>query len=290
MIDTNEMLLIHRVLRREVGALPELIRRANNDPARARIVGPHAVEMLDFLHVHHSGEDELLWPVLRPRVAVEGDLLDRMEAQHHQVAAAIADVERDLPGWTTSADPVTGERIATRLGEMNTVLTEHLAEEEKQILPLVAANFSQAEWDALVYDAATMRLPVIGADSKLFKVLERACQKILGPTPRKRDIQHDVRELVIEGLAKGAVQFDAVARELNMSSKTLERRLAERKTTFSALLDDARSGLAKHYLTDTDLRLEQITYLTGYSEPAALVRAFRRWTGTTPMQFRAKCQ
>jgi AraC-like DNA-binding protein len=148
----------------------------------------------------------------------------------------------------------------------------------------------QAEWDALVYDAATMRLPVIGADSKLFKVLERACQKILGPTPRKRDIQHDVRELVIEGLAKGAVQFDAVARELNMSSKTLERRLAERKTTFSALLDDARSGLAKHYLTDTDLRLEQITYLTGYSEPAALVRAFRRWTGTTPMQFRAKCQ
>jgi AraC-like DNA-binding protein len=97
-----------------------------------------------------------------------------------------------------------------------------------------------------------------------------------------------VRELVIDRLAKGTVQFDDVARELNMSSKTLERRLADRKTTFSTLLDDARSGLAKHYLTDTDLRLEQIAYLTGYSEPAALVRAFRRWTGTTPMQFRSK--
>ena len=145
-----------------------------------------------------------------------------------------------------------------------------------------------AEWDALVYDAETMRLPVIGADSKLFRVLERACQKILGPTPRKQDIRHDVRELVIDRLAKGAFQFDDVARELNMSSKTLERRLADRKTTFSALLDDARGGLAKHYLTDTDLRLEQIAYLTGYSEPAALVRAFRRWTGTTPMQFREK--
>jgi AraC-like DNA-binding protein len=93
---------------------------------------------------------------------------------------------------------------------------------------------------------------------------------------------------VIDKLAKGAAQFDDVARELNMSSKTLERRLADRKTTFSALLDDARSGLAKYYLTDTDLRLEQIAYLTGYSEPAALVRAFRRWTRTTPMQFRAK--
>ena len=145
-----------------------------------------------------------------------------------------------------------------------------------------------AEWDALVYDAETMRLPVIGADSKLFKVLERACQKIIGPTPKKQDILHEVRELVIDRLAKGTVQIDDVARELNMSSKTLERRLADRKTTFSALLDDIRSGLAKHYLTDTDLRLEQIAYLTGYSEPAALVRAFRRWTGTTPMQFRAK--
>ena len=146
----------------------------------------------------------------------------------------------------------------------------------------------QAEWDALVYDAETMRLPVIGADSKLFKVLERACQKIIGPTPKKQDILYQVRELVIDGLAKGTVQFDDVARELNMSSKTLERRLADRKTTFSALLDEIRSGLAKHYLTDTDLRLEQIAYLTGYSEPAALVRAFRRWTRTTPMQFRAK--
>ena len=145
-----------------------------------------------------------------------------------------------------------------------------------------------AEWDALVYDAETMRLPVIGADNKLFRVLERACQKILGPAPKKQDIVHDVRELVIDRLAKGGVSFDDVAREVNMSSKTLERRLAARGTTFSVLLDDIRSLLAKRYLSDTDLRLDQIAYLTGYSEPAPLVRAFKRWTRTTPMQFRAK--
>jgi AraC-like DNA-binding protein len=145
-----------------------------------------------------------------------------------------------------------------------------------------------AEWDALIFDAAMMRLPVIGADNKLFRVLERACQKILGPAPKKQDIVHDVRELVIDRVAKGGTNFDDVARELNMSSKTLERRLAARGTTFSSLLDDIRNGLAKRYLSDTDLRLDQIAYLTGYSEPAPLVRAFRRWTRTTPMQFRAK--
>jgi AraC-like DNA-binding protein len=143
-----------------------------------------------------------------------------------------------------------------------------------------------AEWDALIYDADTMRLPVIGADDKLLKVLERACHNILGPAPKKKDILHDVRELVIDGLAKGTVHFDDIARELNMSSKTLERRLSDRDTTFTELTDEIRKGLAKRYLTDTDLRLEQIAYLTGYSEPAALVRAFRRWTGSTPMKFR----
>lgn len=143
-----------------------------------------------------------------------------------------------------------------------------------------------AEWDALVYSAEMMRLPVIGADGTLFRVLERACLKILGPAPKKQDIRHDVRELAIDRLAKGTAQFDEVARELNMSPKTLERRLANLGTTFSILLDDVRSGLAKRYLADTDLRLEQIAYLTGYSEPPALVRAFKRWTGTTPMQFR----
>ena len=143
-----------------------------------------------------------------------------------------------------------------------------------------------ADCDSIVYSADIMRLPVVGADNKLLKVLEDACRKALGPTPRKQDLVHDVRELIIDKLAKGAAQFDEVARELNMSSKTLARRLAERGTTFSTLLDDIRSTLAKRYLSETDFRLEQITYLTGFSEPAALVRAFKRWTGTTPIRFR----
>lgn len=143
-----------------------------------------------------------------------------------------------------------------------------------------------ADWDALIYDAETMDLPIIGADSVLLKVLEQACRKILGPMPKKQDVVHDVRELLIDKLAKGPLHFDGVAADLNMSSKTLERRLADKGTTFSALLEEVRSRLAKRYLSDTDLRLDQIAYLTGYSDPAALARAFKRWTGTTPMQYR----
>jgi AraC-like DNA-binding protein len=145
-----------------------------------------------------------------------------------------------------------------------------------------------AEWDSLVYSAEATRLPVIGADNRLLKVLENACGKILGPAPKKQDLVHDVRELIVDRLAKGTAQFDEVARELNMSSKTLERRLAEGGKTFSRLLDDIRCRLAKQYLTETAFRLDQISYLVGYSEPAAFVRAFRRWTGTTPIRFRKR--
>jgi AraC-like DNA-binding protein len=145
-------------------------------------------------------------------------------------------------------------------------------------------------WDALVYDAKVGALPVIGADDKLLKVLERACRNVLGPTPKKRDLVHDVREWAMDQLTKGPVHIDDVALAVGMSPKTLERRLAEKGKTFSALIDEIRSGLAKRYLGETDFRLEQVAYLTGYSEPAALVRAFKRWTGTTPMRFRARLQ
>jgi hemerythrin-like domain-containing protein len=148
-IDTHDMLLIHRVLRRELGSLPSLIRSAAGDVPRAKRVAAHASEMLDFLHTHHCGEDELVWPVLAPRVTLDDDLLDRMQAQHAQVAAAVEEVRHDLPGWATSADAATGERMATRLAGMSEVLTTHLAEEEQHVLPLVSAHFSQTEWDAL---------------------------------------------------------------------------------------------------------------------------------------------
>jgi AraC-like DNA-binding protein len=143
-----------------------------------------------------------------------------------------------------------------------------------------------SEWDALVYDAGVGQLPVVGADDKLLKVLTRACRQVLGPTPRKQDLVRDVRAWAMDRLTRGPVLIDDAARTLGMSVKTLERRLAGHGETFSALVEDIRSSLAKRYLSETDFRLEQVAYLTGYSEPAALVRAFKRWTGTTPMRYR----
>jgi AraC-like DNA-binding protein len=143
-----------------------------------------------------------------------------------------------------------------------------------------------AKWDAVVFSEETLKLPVVGADNKLLRVLVAACRRIIGPRPRKDDLVHAVREYVVKRLKKGAPPFDDVARDFKMSSKTLERRLAERSASYRELVDDIRCDLAKHLLANTDLRLHQIAYALGYSEPGPLVRAFKRWTDGTPMQYR----
>ena len=144
----------------------------------------------------------------------------------------------------------------------------------------------QADWDAIVYSEETLQLPVVGADNRLLATLEGACRRIIGPRPANNDIVHAVREYVVHRLARGTASLEDVARQLRMSSKTLERRLRDRDTSYRGLVDGVRCDLAKHYLMDTDMRLPQIAYLLGYSEPGPLVRAFRRWTARTPMQYR----
>jgi hemerythrin-like domain-containing protein len=148
-VDTHEMVLIHRVIRREIGQLPRLFRSAANDGARSKIIGAHAREMLQFLHTHHTGEDELLFPLLRERAALDSELMGRMGAQHAQVNDAVSAISAELAAWTASADVSVGERMAARIDATMPTLIDHLAEEEQELLPVVSVTLTQNEWDAL---------------------------------------------------------------------------------------------------------------------------------------------
>jgi hemerythrin-like domain-containing protein len=108
------MVLIHRVLRREFGLLPRLFRSAAGDRARSRVIGAHAREMVDFLHTHHAGEDELLFPLLRERSALDPELMDRMDAQHMQVDDAVRALEAELPARAPTPPPASGWRPASK--------------------------------------------------------------------------------------------------------------------------------------------------------------------------------
>ena len=148
-INTHDMLLIHRLIRRELGLLPGMIRRAGGNPPRAQRVARHVSEMTDFLHDHHDGEDTFLWPVLRTSPDLDTPTIERMETQHAHVAAALHGVQRDLPTWTTSADAISGETMAADIESMNEVLNAHLDEEETTVLPMVARTLTAEQWAQL---------------------------------------------------------------------------------------------------------------------------------------------
>ena len=71
-----------------------------------------------------------------------------------------------------------------------------------------------------------------------------------------------------------------------MSSRTLRRRLADQGSVFKELVEDIRHKLALHYVHDRNISLKQVAYLLGYADLAALNHAFRRWTGSSPSDYR----
>ena len=89
-----------------------------------------------------------------------------------------------------------------------------------------------------------------------------------------------------EILETGQVSLEDVAERLDIKSRTLRTRLAEAGTNFNQLLADYRCNLAKRLLSGTDESIDEIVYLTGFSEPSTFYRAFKRWTSQTPVEYR----
>lgn len=145
--ETQQMKVIHQALTREFALFPGLVAAvAAGDTARAGLVADHLALILGMLHEHHEAEDELLWPVLRARVPLEAELIDRMEAQHQLIAALVDAVESTLPRWRESAGFPERADLVHHLADLDKVLGEHLALEESEVLPLIHEHLTVAEW------------------------------------------------------------------------------------------------------------------------------------------------
>lgn len=148
--DTRDMVLVHRVFRRELRLLPALVRAVpDRDLARAGRVRAHADEVLTMLHHHHQGEDDLLWPRLLERAAPQEALVRRMEAQHDDVARDLTAVLPLLAAWTEAPDSTTAQPLAAALDRLTDALCRHLDEEERSVLPLVEQHVTVREWAEL---------------------------------------------------------------------------------------------------------------------------------------------
>jgi iron-sulfur cluster repair protein YtfE (RIC family) len=150
-VDTQEMVVVHRVFRRELRLMPGLIRAVGDgdDRARAAVLTEHLSDVTNGLHHHHAGEDELLWPPLLARVSPQAELVHQMQQQHEQLAVFLDRIRQLTPRWGSEAAADVRDELAVVVAQASAALDEHLSAEEREILPLVARHVTQAEWDAL---------------------------------------------------------------------------------------------------------------------------------------------
>ncbi|NMO01311.1 hemerythrin domain-containing protein [Gordonia sp. TBRC 11910] len=147
---TEEMVIVHNVFRSNLEALPDLIRAvADGDRGRAAVLTGWLTELITGLHHHHTGEDELMWPLLTSRAPADNALVLRMEEQHARIADLVSVVHAQATAFTTSGSRSAGASLAASITELNGVLAEHLGEEEARILPIVEQVMTPAEWKVL---------------------------------------------------------------------------------------------------------------------------------------------
>jgi AraC-like DNA-binding protein len=106
------------------------------------------------------------------------------------------------------------------------------------------------------------------------------------PSWIQEHITKQVKAIIVDQLPSGNVTDESVSRVMNMSSRKLQRQLEIAGTTFNTLLNEIRQDLAKKYLREQQVCMTEIAFLLGFSESSAFSRAFKRWMGVTPSEYR----
>ncbi|MGC8121024.1 AraC family transcriptional regulator [Marinobacter sp. VGCF2001] len=146
-----------------------------------------------------------------------------------------------------------------------------------------------AEENQLYFPAELLSHASPHAEPELLALHERFASEQVARL-EKKDIVGQVERIIAELLDSGEVTLDAVAERLGIKPRTLRTRLTEAETSFNQVLADFRYRLARQLLATTDESIDEIVYLTGFSEPSTFYRAFKRWSGMTPIEYRKTAQ
>jgi AraC-like DNA-binding protein len=135
------------------------------------------------------------------------------------------------------------------------------------------------------FDRHFLNLPSPHHEPELLHLHERLASEQVARL-EKQDLVGKVNRLVGELLESGEANLEEVAQRLGIRPRQLRTRLAEAGTNFNQLVADYRCRLAKRLLAGTDETIDEIVYLTGFSEPSTFYRAFKRWANMTPIEYR----
>jgi len=131
-------------------------------------------------------------------------------------------------------------------------------------------------------------MPRTESNPTLFSALDTHARMLLDGLPSPADIVGRVREAIEAELRGGNPKLESIARRLAMSPRTLQRRLRDQGVLFNDVLDAMRFRAAKSCLAQGDIAGSEVAYLLGFAEQSSFNRAFRRWSGQTPTEYRRR--
>lgn len=142
----------------------------------------------------------------------------------------------------------------------------------------------------ICFDAKILNYPSPAYEPELLKIHEHHAASQLDLLHKHQLIDEIEKLLASDLLESGAFDQNIVAQHLNCSTRSLRADLQQLNTTYEKVIAQYRERLARRLLSHTHESIDQIVYLTGFSEPSAFSRAFKRWTGETPSAYRQRKQ
>ncbi len=195
--------------------------------------------------------------------------------------------EETMAGWVTFGHWITGLDIPP-----TEVRFQHAASadtSEYQRIFRCPVLFDQAD-NALVFSKRLLATPLGQADVQVQVMLDAYADRLLGEIRQSSSVLDRARLELSRQLPEAGADLQQIAARLALSPRTLQRRLREAGLSFNQLVDETRQQLVLNYLRDPALDLAEIAFMVGFSEPGSLARAFRRWMGQSPGEYRRHLQ
>jgi AraC-like DNA-binding protein len=161
----------------------------------------------------------------------------------------------------------------------------YVAEYARIFGPGVTVRFGQPS-TSIVMPRAMLDSVQLHPNPQLYQVLKTQADAALSELDANLGIAHRIHQLVVHHFTELEPDMETLARRLGMSSRSLRRRLQEGGTSFSAVVDRAMGELACNVLRESHTTIQEAACRLGFSEASSFHRAFKRWTGQTPKQFR----
>ncbi|WP_158263577.1 AraC family transcriptional regulator [Aliiruegeria haliotis] len=155
-----------------------------------------------------------------------------------------------------------------------------------QYLDFIGAPIRRADDVSVIFASRDADMVFVSGNDAIWSAFEPKLKQDLEALEASHSTSGRVRVALMRAIPADTASAAQIAETLALTPRTLQRRLSEEGTSFNQLLNATRAELARHYLTACNLPLAEISFLLGFKEPSSFNRAFLRWTGTTPEQFR----